>query len=177
MAPGNHHRLESHILQSRKDSLENPAPEVPLTDLPMDLLPEKFRHKEVLNLHESRESQRKCYKSDGLFDNSNQKDQDKIAAQISSFGNGTGGLLLLGIKDKGEICGVDIQGDRGKRNWESGFQVMISEMSIAWSFTPKRGEHWDIKFFPVDGTKSSFIIVVLIAGMRKRRGINFVFRT
>ena len=158
-------------LLSRKVSLENHAPEVPLTDLPMDLLPEKFRHKEVLNLHESKESQRKCYKSDGLFDNNNQKDQDKIAAQISSFGNGTGGLILIGIKDKGEICGVDIQGDRSKAYWESGFQAMINEMSKAWSFTPKRGEHWDIKFFPVDGTKSGFIIVVLIAGMRNLGGI------
>ena len=159
-------------LLSRRDSLENPAPEVPLTDLPMDLLPEKFRHKEVLNLHESKESQRKCYTSDhGLFHNNNRKAQDKIAVQISTFGNGSGGLILIGIEDNGEICGEDIQGDDGKAYWESGFQAMMNEMSKTWSFTPKQGEHWDIKFFLVDGTKSSFIIVVLIAGMRNLGGI------
>ena len=138
----------------------------------MDLLPEIFRHKQVLNLHESKESQRKCYTSDhGLFHNNNGKAQDKIAVQISTFGNGSGGLILIGIEDNGEICGEDIQGDHGKAYWETGFQAMINEMSKTWSFTPKQREHWDIKFFPVDGTKSSFIIVVLIAGMRNLGGI------
>ena len=159
-------------LLSRRDSLENPAPEVSLTDLPVDLLPTKFRHKEVLNFHESKQAQLKCYTSDhGLFHNNNQKAQDKIAEHISSVGNGSGGLILIGIKDNGEICGQDIKGDHGKAELESGFQAMINEMSTTWSFTPKQGDHWDIKFFPVDGTKSSFVVVVLIAGMRNLGGI------
>ena len=48
---------------------------------------------------------------------------------------------------------------------------MINEMRKTWNFTPKQREHWDIEFFPVDGTKSGFVIVVLIAGMRNLGGI------
>ena len=159
-------------LLSRRDSLENHTPEVPLTELPMDLLPKNFTYKEVLNIPESKKVQLKCYTSGhGLFHNNNQKAQDKIAEYISCLGNGSGGMILIGIQDKtGEILGQEIAAD-GEAYWESGFQAMINKMSKTWSFTPKQREHWDIKFFPVDGTKSSFIIVVLIAGMRNLGGI------
>ena len=159
-------------LLSWRESPENHIPEVPLTDLPIDLLPKQFTYKKVLDFHESKQVQLKYFTSkNGLFHSNNQRAQDKITEQISSFGNGSGGLILIGIEDNGEICGEDIQGDRGKAYWETGFQAMINEMSKTWSFTPKQREHWDIKFFPVDGTKSSFIIVVLIAGMRNLGGI------
>ena len=159
-------------LLSWRESLENHIPKVPLTDLPIDLLPKQFTYKKVLDFHESKQVQLKYFTSEnGLFHSKNQRAQDKIAEQISSFGNGSGGLILIGIEDNGEICGEDIQGDHGKAYWETGFQAMINEMSKTWSFTPKQREHWDIKFFPVDGTKSSFIIVVLIAGMRNLGGI------
>ena len=159
-------------LLSWRESPENRIPEIPLTDLPIDLLPKQFTYKKVLDFHESKQVQLKYFTSEnGLFHSRNQRAQDKIAEQISSFGNGSGGLILIGIEDNGEICGEDIQGDHGKAYWETGFQAMINEMSKTWSFTPKQREHWDIKFFPVDGTKSSFIIVVLIAGMRNLGGI------
>ena len=160
-----------HLLSCR-ESPENRIPEIPLTDLPTNLLPKQFTYKKVLDFHESKQVQLKYFTSEnGLFHSKNQRAQDKIAEQISSFGNGSGGLILIGIEDNGEICGEDIQGDHGKAYWETGFQAMINEMSKTWSFTPKQREHWDIKFFPVDGTKSSFIIVVLIAGMRNLGGI------
>ena len=159
-------------LLSCRESPENRIPEIPLTDLPIDLLPKQFTYKKVLDFHESKQVQLKYFTSEnGLFHSKNQRAQDKIAEQISSFGNGSGGLILIGIEDNGEICGEDVQGDHGKAYWETGFQAMINEMSKTWSFTPKQREHWDIKFFPVDGTKSSFIIVVLIAGMRNLGGI------
>ena len=160
-----------HLLSCR-ESPENRIPEIPLTDLPTDLLPKQFTYKKVLDFHESKQVQLKYFTSEnGLFHSKNQRAQDKIAEQISSFGNESGGLILIGIEDNGEICGEDIQGDHGKAYWETGFQAMINEMSKTWSFKPKQREHWDIKFFPVDGTKSSFIIVVLIAGMRNLGGI------
>ena len=160
-----------HLLSCR-ESPENRIPEIPLTDLPTNLLPKQFTYKKVLDFHESKQVQLKYFTSEnGLFHSKNQRAQDKIAEQISSFGNGSGGLILIGIEDNGEICGEDIQGDHGKAYWETGFQAMINEMSKTWSFTPKQREHWDIKFFPVDGTKSSFIIEVLIAGMRNLGGI------
>lgn len=159
-------------LLSWTESPENHIPEVPLTELPIDLLPKQFTYKKILDFHESKQAQLKYFTSkNGLFYSINQRAQDKIPEQISSFGNGSGGFILIGIEDNGEICGEDIQGDHGKAYWETGFQSMINEMSKTWSFTPKQGEHWDIKFFPVDGTKSSFIIVVRIAGMRNLGGI------
>ena len=160
------------LLSCRDCSLENQTPEVPLTDLPMDLLPKKFTYKEVLNFHESKQVQFKAFTSKNeLFHPNNRKAQKKITAHISSFGNGSGGMILIGIEDKtGEILGLDITAD-GKAEWERDFQVMISKMSKTWSFTPKQGGHWDIKFFPVDGTDSSFVIVILIAGMKNLGGI------
>ena len=161
-------------LLSSRDSLENHTPEVPLTDLPMDLLPKKFKYKEVLNFHESKQVQLKSFTSkNGLFHPNNQKAQDKIAEHISSFGNGRGGMILIGIDDKtGEILGQNIAAD-GKTKWESGFQAMIDQMSeTIWSFTPKQVQHWDIKFFPVKDSKNpSFVIVILIAGMKNLGGI------
>ena len=159
-------------LLSRRESLENHIPEVPLTDLPIDLLPKQFTYKEVLDFHESKQVQLKYFTSkNGLFHSNNQRAQDKIAEQISSFGNGSGGMILIGIEDKtGETRGQEITTD-GKAEWESGFQAMINQMSETWSFIPIQGEHWDIEFSPVDGTKSSFVIVVRIAGMRNLGGI------
>ena len=159
-------------LLSRRESLENHIPEVPLTDLPIDLLPKQFTYKEVLDFHESKQVQLKYFTSkNGLFHSNNQRAQDKIAEQISSFGNGSGGMILIGIEDKtGETLGQEITAD-GKAEWESGFQAMINQMSETWSFIPIQGEHWDIEFSPVDGTKSSFVIVVRIAGMRNLGGI------
>lgn len=159
-------------LLSRRESLENHIPEVPLTDLPMDLLPKQFTYKKVLDFHESKQVQLKYFTSkNGLFHSNNQRAQDKIAEQISSFGNGSGGMILIGIEDKtGETLGQEITAD-GKAEWESGFQAMINQMSKTWSFTPIQSEHWDIEFSPVDGTKSSFVIMVRIAGMRNLGGI------
>ena len=160
-------------LLSRRESLENHIPEVPLTDLPIDLLPKQFTYKEVLDFHESKQVQLKYFTSkNGLFHPNNQRAQDKIAEHISSFGNGSGGMILIGIEDKtGEILGQEITAD-GKAEWESGFQAMINRMSeTSWSFTPKKGEHWGMEFFPVDGTKSRCVIVVRIAGMRNLGGI------
>lgn len=159
---------------SSRDSLENYTHEVTLTDLPMDLLPETFRHKEVFNFHESKQVQLKYFMSkNGLFHPNNQKAQDKIAEHTSSFGNGSGGTILIGIDDKtGEILGQDIAAD-GKAKWESGFQAMIDQMSeTIWSFTSIQGEHWDVKFFPVKDSKNPrFVIMILIAGMKNLGGI------
>ena len=159
-------------LLSRRESLKNHIPKVPLTDLPIDLLPKQFTYKKVLDFHESKQVQLKYFTSkNGLFHSNNQRAQDKIAEQISSFGNGSGGMILIGIEDKtGETLGQEITAD-GKAEWESGFQAMINQMSETWSFIPIQGEHWDIEFSPVDGTKSSFVIVVRIAGMRNLGGI------
>lgn len=159
-------------LLSRRNSLENHTPEVPLTELAMELLPEKFTYKKVLQCDESKTLQLKRYTSkNGLFHSNNQKAQDQIAEYVSGFGNGSGGMILIGIEDgTRKILGQD-KAAFDEAYWERGFQVMIEKMSKTWSFTPKQREHWDIKFSPVDGNESSFMVVVLIAGMRNLGGI------
>lgn len=160
-------------LLSGRDSFEEETdnPQVPLTDL-ISLVPEQFKYREVLNFHESKQVQLKYYTSKNeLFHNNNRKARDEIAKHISSFGNGTGGVILIGIKNNGEVRGQSKETGRGK-NVENGFNEMVKEISKAWSFTPKQGVHWDVKFFPVSGAEESrSVIAILIAGMQNLGGI------
>lgn len=160
-------------LLSRRNSLKNHTPEVPLTELAMELLPEKFTYRKVLQCDESKTLQLKCYTSEnGLFHSfKNQKARDQIAKYVSGFGNGSGGMILVGIEDETrEILGQDRKAFK-EAYYEGGFKGLIEKISETWSFTPKQGEHWDIKFSPVDGKESSFMVMVLIAGMRNLGGI------
>ena len=51
--------------------------------------------------------------------------------------------------------------------------MIINKVSKIWSFTPKQGELWDVQFFPVEDCKqTSFVIVILVAGM-KNLGVIF----
>ena len=160
-------------LLSERDSLKEKtdSPQVPLTDL-ISLVPEQFMYREVLNFHESKQIQFKYYKSKNeLFHNNNRKAQDEIAKHISSFGNGIGGVIVIGIKNNGEVCG---QGKEmgSKKELERGFNEMIKEMSKTWSFTPTLGVHWDVQFVPVTEAKESrSVIAIRIAGMQNLGGI------
>lgn len=161
-------------LLSRRNSPENDTPEVPLTELAMELLPEKFTYGKVLQCDESKTLQLKCYTSkNGLFHRrKNQNARDEIAKCVSAFGNGSGGIILVGIDDETRKILGQNKAAFDKAYWEGGFQrKIIKKMSETWSFTPKQREHWDIKFYPVDGNESSFMVVFLIAGMRNLGGI------
>ena len=160
-------------LLSERDSFKEKtdSPQVPLTDL-ISLVPEQFMYNEVLNFHESKQVQLKYYSSQNeLFHNNNRKAQDEIAKHISAFGNGSGGVILIGIKNNGEVRG---QGAKtgSKKKMESEFNEMVKEMSKTWSFTPTRRIHWDVKFVPVTGAEETrSVIVILIAGMQNMGGI------
>ena len=160
-------------LLSKRDAFKEKtdSPQVPLTDV-ISLVPDQFMYKEVLNFHESKQVQLKYYTSKNeLFHNNNQKAQDEIAKHISSFGNGIGGVILIGIKNNGEVRGQSME-TGSKKNLESGLNEMVKEMSKTWSFTPTQGVHWDVKFFPVTEAKESrSVIAILIAGMQNLGGI------
>ena len=82
---------------SEFDSLEEEtdSPQAPITDL----VPERFIYGKVVNFHESKQVQLKCYTSkNALFHISNRKAQDEIVKHISAFGNGNGGKIFIGIK-------------------------------------------------------------------------------
>ena len=160
-------------LLSKRDAFKEKtdSPQVPLTDV-ISLVPDQFMYKEVLNFHESKQVQLKYYTSKNeLFHSNNRKAQDEIAKHISSFGNGIGGVILIGIKNNGEVRGQSVE-TGSKKNLESGFNEMVKEMSKTWSFTPTQGVHWDVKFFPVTEAKESrSVIAILIAGMQNLGGI------
>lgn len=159
------------LLSERDSFKKTDSPQVPLTDV-ISLVPDQFMYKEVLNFHESKQVQLKYYTSKNeLFHSNNRKAQDEIAKHISSFGNGIGGIILIGIKNNGEVCG---QGKEtgSKKKLESEFNEMVKEMSKTWSFTPTQGIHWDVKFVPVMGAEEPrSVIAILIAGMQNLGGI------
>ena len=159
------------LLFERDSFKKTDSPQVPLTDV-ISLVPGQFMYKEVLNFHESKQVQLKYYTSKNeLFHSNNRKAQDEIAKHISSFGNGIGGVILIGIKNNGEVCG---QGKEtgSKKKLESEFNEMFKEMSKTWSFTPTQGIHWDVKFVPVTGAEEPrSVIAILIAGMQNLGGI------
>ena len=160
-------------LLSERDSSKKKtdSPQVPLTDL-ISLVPEQFKYEEVLNYHESKQVQLKYYPSKKeFFRDNNQKAQYEIAKHISSFGNGIGGVILIGIKNNGEVRGQSEE-TGSKKKLESEFNKMVKEMSKTWSFTPTQGIHWDVTFVPVTGAEEPrSVIAILIAGMQNLGGI------
>ena len=161
-------------LLSKRDSLEKKkdySPQFHIENL-STLVPDQFKYGEVLGFHESKQVQLKFYTSkDELFHHNNQKPQDEIAKHISSFGNGSGGVIFIGIKNNGEVLG---QSDKvgGEESLKSGFIAMVKKMSETWSFTPIQGIHWDVQFFSVIGAKEPrTVIAILVAGMQNLGGI------
>lgn len=155
-----------------KRSLRMDVPQVPLTDLPVGILPETFTNNDVLDFHESKQVQFKCVSPKyPILHSYNHEENKKIERQISAFGNGNGGMLIMGVTDKGVVEGQSMKGD-SEAELKNRFEVMIEKMSDTWSFIPRQGVHWDIKFFPIAGTlEPRSMIVILIAGMQNLGGI------
>ena len=157
------------LLKQREKS--SSVPQVPIQKLPP--LPEPFVLNAVLEIHESKEVQLKRYTSSrGLLHKKNHTQQDEIREWISAFGNGSGGLIVLGVDDEtGKITGQLLEGD-GKDEVRRKISSIVDKMSQAWCFIPKRGVHWDLKFFPVEKSNSAMTVVVIyIAGMQNLGGI------
>lgn len=157
------------LLKQRENS--SSVPQVPIQKLPP--LPEPFVLNAVLEIHESKEVQLKRYTSSrGLLHKKNRTQQDEIREWISAFGNGSGGLIVLGVDDEtGKITGQLLEGD-SKDEVRRKISSIVDKMSQAWCFIPKRGVHWDLKFFPVEKSNSAMTVVVIyIAGMQSLGGI------
>lgn len=157
------------LLKQREKS--SSVPQVPIQKLPP--LPEPFVLNAVLEIHESKEVQLKRYTSSrGLLHKKNRTQQDEIREWISAFGNGSGGLIVLGVDDEtGKITGQLLEGD-SKDEVRRKISSIVDKMSQAWCFIPKRGVHWDLKFFPVEKSNSAMTVVVIyIAGMQNLGGI------
>ena len=157
-----------NLLKERKKSAN--LPQVSLKDLPA--LPEEFRYQEVLPFHESKKIELKYYTSSNvLLHEKNSTHLETFAKNISAFGNGSGGLIIFGVEDKkGTIYGQPMQNDSPKEV-ENRVVSFFQGMSKAWSFSPEKGVHWDINFFPVVGKESNSVVVVKVAGMANLGGI------
>ena len=159
------------LLHQRKNSTS--VPQVPIHKLPA--LPEKFKINTVLTFHESKQIQLKCFTSkNGLLHNNNPDHRDQVRKWISAFGNGSGGIIIMGIDDKTcKILGQLLEGD-SEDDIDKRVSSIVLKMSQVWSFTPKRRVHWDLKFFPVEGKSSQSaltVVVLYIAGMQNLGGI------
>lgn len=148
--------------QSKRKRLSNV--EVSLKDLPE--VPKVFRYNEMLNLKESKQIQFKHFTSETVLDSNNRSQREGIAKQMSAFANAGGGVILLGVKDNGEVCGQDI---KRKANIEENVNSIVNKMY--WNCTPERKVHWDLQFFPVLGCESNVIVVIHVAGMGGSGGV------
>lgn len=147
---------------------KHPNVTVPLTKLPE--VPEVFTHKEIiLNLKESKQIQFKHFTSKTFLDSNNRSQREDITEQVSAFANADGGVILLGVKDDGEVCGLDL-GENGKDCIERNLQKNVIE-KMHWSLDPVRNTHWNLKFFPVRGREANAIVAIYVAGMRGLGGV------
>lgn len=129
-------------------------------------LPKEFVHKEALKLPESKKRQYKHFPSDKpLLDDNSCTQRQAIAKQISAFANASGGTILLGVEDDGKITGQDLSSPKNKKDdVERRIQSLIREMK--WPCICEKKIHWNVKFYPVKGKESWFIIGIFVAGLR-----------
>ena len=146
----------------------HPNVTIPLRELPE--VPEVFTKNEIiLNLKESKQIQFKHFTSKTFLDSNNRTQREDIAKQVSAFANADGGIILLGVKDDGEVCGLDLGGN-GKDCIERNLQENIIK-KMCWSLDPARRVYWDLKFFPVSGCEANAIAAIYVAGMRRSGGV------
>lgn len=152
--------IAKETMQGRRQKPSNVA--VRLEDLPE--VPEEFTYKEVLHKHkESKQIQLKNYTSETVLVLG--KQCEKIGRQMSAFANAGGGVILLGVQDNGQVCGLDMA-QNSREDIEERVQDIVNKM--CWNFIPERGVHWNIKFFQVlgMGCESRAIVVIYVAGIR-----------
>ena len=144
-----------------------PCVTVPLIDLPK--VPEVYTQKEILDLKESKQIQFKHYMSKTLLDSNNRSQREDIAKQISAFANADGGVILLGVKDDGEVCGLDLKA-HGKERFERNLNENVIK-TMYWRLHPEREVYWNVKFFPVRACEANAVVAIYVAGMRNSGGV------
>lgn len=130
------------------------------TDLPTFC--EEFVNGERCGLPEGKQIQLKHYESKQIFDpHSNHKQCDTLRRVMSSFANGTGGIIVVGVTDDGVAKGQNLEGDSKEAVVER-VNTLINRMIWPPNVNPVQGEHWDIKFFPLRGKDNYFVIVIYV---------------
>ncbi|XP_068711827.1 schlafen family member 13-like [Montipora foliosa] len=151
--------LQDRPLGKRKDFCR-----IPLQELPS--LPESFSYKQKLDFHESKHIQFKCFPSTNPLLHGNNRTQRKtIVDQISAFGNCSGGIILVGVRDDCTVLGQDMSSKENSReDIESRIRSLIEDMK--WPCICEREVFWNIKFLPVEGKENCFVIAIYVAGIK-----------
>ena len=151
-----------------KNRVANSKLSGPLGDLPK--LPEEFKYQEAVNLKESKQIQLKNYKCEtALFTTEKHGQIEGIKKQLSAFGNGKGGIILLGIEDDRKVCGIDME-----KNSREDIEEKIGSLvdKVCCNLTPQRGIHWNIQFFPLSGCEiSKAVVAIKMAGIQNSGGV------
>ena len=102
------------------------------------------------------------YESRKILDpHSNHQQCNRVRRAISSFANGSGGIVVLGITDDGVAKGQSLEGDSKEAIVER-VNALISNMQWPPSVEPAQGKHWDVKFFHLAGKENYFIIMIYV---------------
>jgi len=149
-----------------------------LYDLPK--VDEEFVNGKRVGFHEGKQIQLKHFQSRTFLDpHSNHKQCDSVRRAISSFANGSGGIIFVGITDDGVARGHNLEGVSKEATVEK-VKTLIDKMQWPPGVSPLREEHWDVKVFPLIRKENYFIIKIYVAsvsgGVFSKRPESFEFR-
>ena len=134
-------------------------------------VPRTLSCKEELRLIESKQVQFKHFRSETYLDSNNRTQCQGISKQISAFANASGGVILLGITDEREVCGLKINEKNSKENIEERVNAIVEKMSRESNFSLQRKVHWDMEFVPVSSSDSNVVVVIYVAGIGSSGGV------
>lgn len=145
---------ESLIAESLKK-----LPEIPL----------KLTLRQKLTFHESKRVQFKSVKSATVLDatDSNKNLCDHVRKLISAFANSSGGVILIGITDEGEVEGFHIE-KNSEEVMEERLKFLLEKMCCGFPRW-ERKVHWDMEYIPVSDSKA--VLVVKVASMESLGGV------
>ena len=153
---------------SKRGKKKKPYPiGVPLNNLPT--VPKMLKCNQSLSFHESKQVEFKHWTSDKYLDHNNRSQRQSIEKWISAFANGSGGVILLGVTNKGCVLGQELNSDNSSEVMEERVSSLFNKMVC--DFTLERKTHWDMEIVHLVGSKSKAVIVIYVAGMASCGGV------
>lgn len=123
-----------------------------------------------LSFHESKQIQFKDFsKSETILGENNRSQRDAIRKQFSAFANASGGVILVGVTDNGEVVGFNLK-NNSREVMEERVISLVGKMQS--SIKLSRKVHWDMEFVSVSGcSESRAVLVIKVGGLKRFGGI------